>query len=148
MQTIKIDNGPPGMRLIGFWVDPEFPAGEYRLVPVGEADAKDARIAELEKQLAERSLGVMPDGLRKILDAREKGSPTTYTSLVAAVEDYYAPPFVFDGTPGRYRLESGEEVDVDLTKGGRLIVFRKSGKLCSMMDADGTFAGGRITGRV
>lgn len=114
MQTIILDNAPTGRRFIAFWVDVEFPTGEYQLVPVGEAADKDARIAELEtklaerdnqltlargdvevyrKQLASRSPGVMPQAVKAL--ARISGiSEATMVELEAAieaVEAHYAP---------------------------------------------------------
>lgn len=202
MQTIKINSVQTGMRLVAFWVDDEFPAGEYRLVPVGEAGDKDARIAELEKQLAERSPGVMPECVEKLLN-QFIAHGQALKDAVAAVEAYYAPPeghewqpvdadhpitaedvgrrvcrlnetvsvfgassgwsttsevyilrpidspFVFDGTLGWYEFAS--------TFGtGRMEVVRRSdGSLAGLhevgrvgVNADGTFDGGRITGRV
>lgn len=119
MQTIILDNAPTGRRLIAFWVDVEFPTGEYQLVPVGEAADKDARIAELEtklaerdnqltlargdcevyrRQLAERSPGVMPEVVRafaahvagKIKGGGECGEDAQ--KLLLALYAYFAPP--------------------------------------------------------
>lgn len=129
---------------------------EYRLFTVDEAEARDARIAELEKQLAERAPGVMPEGLRKILDPREKGSPTTYTGLVAAVEAYYSPPFVFKGDPGRYLAkweddnETPEECEIchpHNFPAGTFAALWDDGDW-TKISSDGTFPGGRIVGRV
>ena len=58
-----------------------------------------------------------------------------------------APPFLFDGTPGRYRIESGEHVDVIDAGFAGLIVLLSCGEW-KCVASDGTFAGGRITGRV
>lgn len=228
---------------------------ECRLAPAGEADAKDARISEmeqqlserdnqltlargycevyrrqlaeqrdlgskcyavaeglrsqveqLEKQLATRSPGVMPQFVKQIIgELRESVanlslSPGRLDSLCGELEACFAPPdghewrpvddanpitaadvgrrvcrlnetvsvfgassgwsttsevyilrpiappFVFDGTDGEYKTDSGEIADVLAVKGGKLIAL--IGERVVRVGADGTFAGGRITGRV
>lgn len=103
MQTIILDNAPTGRRLIAFWVDAEFPTGEYQLVPVGEAGDNDARIAELEKQLANRSPGVMPECVARLLNAINRlGAIALSSDYVKSVRDHYAPPA---GQPDRRGLQ-------------------------------------------
>lgn len=59
-----------------------------------------------------------------------------------------APPFVFAGEPGKYRLDSGEEVDVIFAGVPGLLVMLRTGGEWKYVNHDGTFDGGRITGRV
>lgn len=76
---------------------------EYYLVQAGEADVKDARIAELEKQLADRSPGVMPECVAKLLNAINRlGAIALSSDYVKSVRDHYAPPA---GQPDRRGLQ-------------------------------------------
>lgn len=119
--------------------------------------------ADVERKVFHRNGGV--DFISEYLDANIYSvvvGVIHYTPSGNARRDYHAsgdithilrpvaPPFVFDGSMGMYRvkMDSGPslEVEVILTnKGLRLDwIDRKR----TAVNADGTFAGGKITGRV
>lgn len=144
-----------GVRLSFFVQEGDIKPGEYCLIPVAEADDKDARIAELEKQLAERSPGVMPEAVADLLTACQflDSIGAEGAKLVQheadKVREYYAPPFVFTGEPAWYASNFGS-IEIVRRLNGELIGIIGDDWVRVAVDGtfDGTFPGGRIVRRV
>lgn len=96
---------------------------------------------------------IAPVALKSGYRFREWGSPyrtptPTETPIrITHILRPVAPPFVFDGTPGRYLADKSLICDVCRVNGKLYAILIEQMKIYAI-EPDGAFAGGRITGRV